>query len=106
MDDDFETLHTKMLKTRELRVIHSGVISKSRKLKVKYISYNAAEAFENDPMTKLRKYADAAGLRLVDLFKEFDKDKSWTVDYEEFRMGVQVNSFEQYGIIISCIPLS
>ncbi len=41
-------------------------------------------------MTKLRRYADEAGLRLIDLFKQFDKDKSWTVDREEFVMGIKV----------------
>ena len=51
------------------------------------------QEFERDPLTKLRRYADEAGLRLIDLFKQFDKDNSWSVDRDEFLMGVKVFSF-------------
>ena len=42
-------------------------------------------------MTKLKQYAELHKLRLVDLFKQFDKDNSWTVDREEFVAGVKVS---------------
>ena len=51
---------------------------------------DAEAQYNRDPMTKIRKWADQEGLRLVDIFQRFDKDKSWTVDREEFIMGIRV----------------
>ena len=54
------------------------------------VQFDFEAALERDPMTKLRRYVDRAGLRLVDLFRQFDKDNSMTVSKEELMLGVQV----------------
>ena len=85
---EFETLRVQLQRERELEVYHSGV---STKTGIVFVDMMDAEAMYNkDPMTKIRKWADQEGLRLVDIFQRFDKDKSWTVDREEFIMGIRV----------------
>ena len=54
--------------------------------------------FWNDPMTKLKNHAMAMGYRLIDLFKQFDADNSWTVTKEEFVQGVQVRPYVKPGL--------
>ena len=86
IDDDFDALHMSIQDTRPFKVVHGGLMSKKRRIKIGY----GRPCNSNDSMSKLREYASKAGLRLVDLFKQFDKDKSWTVDREEFRQGIKV----------------
>ena len=56
-----------------------------------YSDMDPLDEFENDPMTKLKRYAERNKLRLVDLFRQFDKDGSWSVDRDEFIAGVRVS---------------
>ena len=57
-----------------------------------YADQDPLDEFENDPMTKLKRYAEKNKLRLVDLFRQFDKDQSWSVDRDEFIAGVRVSA--------------
>lgn len=59
--------------------------------KTLYTDVDPLEEFENDPMTKLKRYAEKNKLRLVDLFRQFDRDGSWSVDRDEFITGVRVS---------------
>ena len=45
---------------------------------------------ENDPMARIIHHLKMKNLRLVDLFNQFDKDKSYTITIEEFKKGVKV----------------
>jgi Ca2+-binding EF-hand superfamily protein len=48
------------------------------------------ETFRRNPYEKLKKYVKSAGYRLIDLFKDFDKDGSETITTEEFTKGLEV----------------
>ena len=87
-DDLHERLNDRRGANKHLTVIHGGVYysNKSNYGDV----YDPEVAFEKDPMTKLKRYAEENKLRLVDLFKYFDKDNSWSVDRDEFLHGVKV----------------
>ena len=92
VSQEFEDLKDKINEARtqrHLTVIHGGVyfgqkISKDQE-------YDPVLEYENDPMTKLKNYAAKAKLRLVDLFRFFDRDQSWSLDKEEFIQGVKVS---------------
>lgn len=45
-------------------------------------------------MTKLKNFAKKKKFRLVDLFRQFDKDSSWSVSHEEFRLGIKSSGIE------------
>ncbi|XP_019620314.1 PREDICTED: leucine-rich repeat-containing protein 74B-like isoform X2 [Branchiostoma belcheri] len=47
-----------------------------------------------DPMTKLKQYVEKNNLRLVDLFNQFDKDKSMSVTREEFAQGIEATGID------------
>ena len=48
------------------------------------------ETFRRNPYEKLRNYCKSAGYRLMDLFKDFDKDGSMTISRDEFERGLNV----------------
>ena len=50
----------------------------------------ALETFRRNPYEKLKKYVKSSGYRLIDLFKDFDKDGSDTITKEEFIKGLEV----------------
>ena len=45
---------------------------------------------EIDPLKVLTTFIESKHLRIWDLFKAFDKDKSMTVEHDEFRKGLEV----------------
>lgn len=45
----------------------------------------------NNPITKIKDYMTKNGLRLIDFFKQMDKDQSNTITFDEFKRGVQVH---------------
>jgi Ca2+-binding EF-hand superfamily protein len=47
-----------------------------------------------DPFAILKDYITSKGYRLIDFFKQFDKDGSGAIDRKEFIAGVKVCSFE------------
>ncbi|KAL5008063.1 hypothetical protein ScPMuIL_013644 [Solemya velum] len=47
------------------------------------------DAFKRDPMSKLKQYVAEAGYRLIDLFKDMDKDGSMSVSKDEFVKGIK-----------------
>ena len=57
--DEFETLHEKVNDQREfykLKVIHGGVYYAN---KIHYSEVDPLDEFENDPMTKLKRYVSS-----------------------------------------------
>ena len=89
---EFDDLHKKINDNRptpkHITIIHGGVYYSSKSTYGE--GFDPELAFEQDPMTKLKRYAEENKLRLVDLFKYFDKDNSWSVDRDEFLQGVKV----------------
>ena len=49
------------------------------------------DTFRRNPYRKIANYAKAAGYRLLDLFKDFDKDGSMTITKDEFENGIKVS---------------
>ena len=49
------------------------------------------ETFRRDPYEKLKKYIRSSGYRLMDLFRDFDKDGSNAISRDEFERGLRVN---------------
>lgn len=48
------------------------------------------ESFQRDPYGKLKNYCRKAGYRLIDLFKDLDKDGSMTISETELIYGLKV----------------
>ena len=74
----------------------------SLQTKTLYTDVDPLDEFENDPMTKLKRYAEKNKLRLVDLFRQFDRDGSWSVDRDEFITGVRVRLCLLLRLFTSC----
>lgn len=51
---------------------------------------DARETFRRNPYEKLKTFSQNARYRLIDMFKDFDKDQSNTITKEEFARGLEV----------------
>ena len=71
---------------RRLEVIHGGTVTDDPYGQ----PARRVAATLGDPATLLFSYAKTSGLRLIDLFAQFDVDNSSTVSHEEFRLGMKV----------------
>ena len=49
------------------------------------------DLLEENPLIVLMEFCRLQNLRLVDMFKAIDKDRSRNLSYEEFTKGLQVN---------------
>lgn len=49
---------------------------------------NVSQHPDSDPVDILQNFLEKKRVRLLDLFKSFDKDQSWKISPEEFRKGV------------------
>lgn len=90
--NEFVDLHERINEQRafhKLRVIHGGMYYQTKVHEVG--EADPLVEFERDPMTKLKRYAERNKMRLLDLFKQFDKDNSWSLDRDEFINGVKVS---------------
>lgn len=67
---------------------HSGVVSD----KEEGFLNETMDTFRRDPYEKLKKYIRASGYRLMDLFRDFDKDGSNTISRDEFERGIKVST--------------
>ncbi|XP_076442752.1 uncharacterized protein LOC143281427 [Babylonia areolata] len=94
VNEKFKELETKLKEERDLVVIHAGFKFESSAPEIQKIEPD--DWWIRDPMTKLRKYIRESGYRIIDLFRDFDKDCNNTITREEFVMGVQ-----QAGIHLS-----
>ena len=92
--EQFETLLNEKIrneKSRELQVVHGGVLFKKKQLFT--IDTDLDMSFESDPMTKLKRFAHRNKLRLVDVFRQLDKDQSNTLSEAEFLRCIEVRIF-------------
>lgn len=49
-----------------------------------------------DPVTRMFKFMQDEGYRVIDLLKKLDKDRSFSVDRQEFKLGLMVRSIMVY----------
>ena len=101
VDEDFDTMEKAMQKVRGFQVLHGGVLFRTKHVIIPE-SEDLEAKYESDPMTKLKRFAEIHKLRLVDLFKQFDRDGSWSVSREEFRIGVQVGTWRGQHLRKTC----
>ncbi len=91
---EFDNIQKKIEEVRSIQVIHAGVLPDKEIKLPPPVKVDHEELFWNDPMTKLKRFAEAQGFRLIDVFKQFDKDNSWSVSHEEFIQGVKVGNMQ------------
>ena len=87
---EFKELEQKLKDERDLVAIHAGFKLESSVPETHKLEPD--DWWVRDPMTKLRKYIKESGYRLIDLFRDFDKDGNNTISRDEFIIGVQVSS--------------
>ncbi|OAF68961.1 Leucine-rich repeat-containing protein [Intoshia linei] len=87
INEDGKEVYEKIKSYRTFKLVYAGIKSKEGLLKMTEMTNE--ERFRNDPMTKLRDYADKAGYRLLDLFVSFDRDQSWSITHEELKSGIE-----------------
>ncbi|KAI0212755.1 hypothetical protein LSAT2_002305 [Lamellibrachia satsuma] len=87
---EFEALHKEInaARTKYLQVIHGGVLFHNKHVII-FEELDPNKEFERDPMTKLKKYADAVKYRLIDVFRQFDRNNDWKLTREEVQRGVR-----------------
>ncbi|XP_064624186.1 leucine-rich repeat-containing protein 74A-like [Lineus longissimus] len=91
---DFVELKDKLEKDRVMRILHGTIISDLNFEPEQNLVMELKTGIMDDPMTKVRNYCDKAGLRLIDLFKQFDKDQSMSLTREEIRKGIKVKKIK------------
>lgn len=85
----FEVLSNEMKEERKLVTVYGGVLVETTSFARKN-DRNPEKLLISDPMTKLREYVEAAGFRMIDLLKTFDRDHDWKISREELSIGVKV----------------
>ncbi|XP_013388760.1 leucine-rich repeat-containing protein 74A [Lingula anatina] len=84
----FLTLKEELRVTRpSFKVIH-GEFVRSEDVFAK--RWADRDAFHVDPMFLLQMYVRDSGLRMTDLFSQFDHNKDWAITPEEFRKGIRM----------------
>lgn len=89
---EFKDLYDKLREERQDRkftVKYGGVLLDSTRFG-RNKKMDPFEELMNDPMTKLKEFLEKAGYRLIDLFKTFDRDQSWSIDLAELKEGIKV----------------
>lgn len=95
---DFDTLLEEKVngeKGRGVGVTHGGVLFEAKK--TARVEQDLGLEFENDPMTKLKRFAVEQRLRLVDVLRQFDRDHSNTLSKDEFIKGILVRHVHCLG---------
>lgn len=77
-----------MKDARTFNIVHAGYKRKAGPSEGQ--KSETGDWWVRDPMTKLRNYMKENGYRLIDLFRDFDKDSNNTISREEFIIGVEV----------------
>jgi len=71
-----------------ITITHGGISGEPVAMDAR--NHDPLAEFRRDPMTKLQEYVKESGYRLIDLFKEFDRDGNMLISEEEFILGVKV----------------
>ncbi|XP_013406253.1 leucine-rich repeat-containing protein 74B-like [Lingula anatina] len=89
VDKEFDALEKEMIENRGLTVIHAGVIG-NYVITGKYAKKAGADDLTKDPVFLLRQHCEKKDIRMVDLFRNFDKNGDYKVTKEEFKKGIKV----------------
>ena len=89
MSSDFKELQKQLEHDRPITITHAGVIMERESVEI-LAEVQARESFQRDPFGKLKTYCRQAGYRLIDLFKDLDKDGSMTISQSELVYGLKV----------------
>lgn len=84
---DFRAVQKKLESERIFTVIHAGIVSDKDDGGG---SGDILDTFRRNPYEKLKKYIRSSGYRLMDLFKDFDKDGSNSISRDEFERGLRM----------------
>ncbi|CAD5122035.1 DgyrCDS10488 [Dimorphilus gyrociliatus] len=91
VSEEFSENYKILQQKREIFINHGGVVA--QRISGDF-EIDLEQAYHKDPMTKLQNFAKKKKFRLVDLFRQFDKDCSWSVSHEEFRLGIKASGIE------------
>ena len=86
--EEFQELQDKLEKDRILTVTHGGIAGEL--YNIQSITFDPLHDFRKNPVGMLRDIAKEAGYRMIDLFKDFDKDGNSYISKDEFVMGIKV----------------
>ena len=89
MSPEFKELQQNLERERPFTVIHGGVLMEREDYEI-ILDSEGKESFQRDPFGKLRSYCRKAGYRLIDLFRDLDKDSSMTITKDELINGLKV----------------
>ena len=89
VSSDFKELQKTLERDRPITITHAGVLMERESAEI-LAEVQARETFQRDPFGKLKTYCKQAGYRMIDLFKDLDKDGSMTISQSELVYGLQV----------------
>ena len=88
---EFELLEKNIKENKpEVVIVHGGVMNTLIQ-NTMVIKEDFVMAFNRDPMTTLRRYLEKSGLRMIDFFKQLDRDCNMTLSKDDFIKGVKVD---------------
>ncbi|KAI0231046.1 hypothetical protein LSAT2_018586 [Lamellibrachia satsuma] len=88
-----EHLNTERSNIGRLHVLHGGVLFRNKHI-IFMDEDDPENEFECDPLTKLRRHANKAKYRLIDVFRQFDTDHNWSLSKDELIKGGQATGIE------------
>ncbi|XP_033736023.1 leucine-rich repeat-containing protein 74B-like [Pecten maximus] len=84
---EFIELQENLEAARAMTITHGGIVGE--KYEMDYLTHDPLAEFRRDPVNRLFEYAKDTGYRLIDLFKDFDKDKNNSISKDEFILGLK-----------------
>ncbi|OWF38686.1 leucine-rich repeat-containing protein 74B-like [Mizuhopecten yessoensis] len=84
---EFQKVQENLEASRSITITHGGIVGE--KYEMDYLTHDPLAEFRRDPINRLFEYAKDTGYRLIDLFKDFDKDKSNSISKDEFIIGIK-----------------
>ena len=89
VSSEFKELQKQLERDRPITITHAGVLMERESVEI-IAEVQTRESFQRDPFGKLKNYCRKAGYRLIDLFKDLDKDGSMNISLDELVYGLKV----------------
>ncbi|XP_060085740.1 leucine-rich repeat-containing protein 74B-like [Ylistrum balloti] len=84
---EFTEVQENLEAARAMTITHGGIVGE--KYEMDYLTHDPLAEFRRNPVNRLFEYARDTGYRLIDLFKDFDKDKNNSISRDEFILGLK-----------------